>query len=125
MEILLKLLSEKGFLGEAINSTFIASEVSILVAYLVITSIYQVVIQTLSNSNSELKIRISLLTANKSLKKLRLISIGTACSIMISTLASWTKLLIADCASLGGFIFVILYFTLLIVSIINSLFTEP
>jgi hypothetical protein len=114
----------EGFLGETVNITFAAIEVSILVAYLIVTSIFQVIITSLFGSNSDLKSRVLLIGAKKRLRALRLITVITACTVIISTLAVLIKSCIIDCISLIGFILVIICFTTLIVIIINNLLAE-
>lgn len=113
-----------GFLGETVNITFAACEVSILLAYLVVASIYQVVISSHFSSNPDLRVRVLLINAKRKLKSLRLLSIITAFTILISVLAVLTKSFIIDCISLACFILVIVCFTTLILIIINNLLDE-
>lgn len=115
---------DKGFLGETINISFVGFEVSILVAYLIITSIYQVVIHTL-DSFPDLKRQVYLAAVKGKLSKLLLVSIMTTGIVVVTTCASIWNLLWLDYLSLGGFTVVILAFLLLIVTTISGLRKSP
>jgi hypothetical protein len=112
---------QNGFLSEAINITFAAIEVSISVAYLIVASIIQVVVTGLSNDTPSLKNRVSLVNVNQKLKFLRIISIMTSLTILISILAAICNSMIYDFISIFLFILIIIGFTALLVLIINDL----
>ena len=113
-----------GFLGETVNITFAAIEVSILVAYLIVTSIYQVVISNLSNGDPNLKNRVYLISAKQKLKILRFISIASSITVFISIGAVISNSFILDIISLVSFVLVIISFTVLLVVIINNLVNQ-
>ncbi len=116
--------SHVGFLGEAVNITFAAIEVSILIAYLVVVSIYQVAISGIFSSQMDLPQRLTLKNTKRKLKILRAVSIITAAAVLISTIAVLFKVDIVDFASLSLFIVVILIFTGLLIVLINNLLQE-
>ena len=110
-----------GFLGETVNITFAAIEVSILVAYLIVTSIYQVVITSLSNGIPDLKNRVSLINTKQRLRMLRFISVLTSFTVLVSVFAVIIESQICDYISICSFILIIICFTVLLVMLINNL----
>lgn len=113
-----------GFLGETVNITFASIEISILVAYLIVTSIYQVVISNLSIRDPVLLNRVSLINVKQKLRILRFISIISSLTVLISILAILIKSIIIDYISLCSFIIVIICFTILLVGLINNLLNQ-
>lgn len=109
----MEIINCKSFLTEGIKITFIACEISVLISYLVITSIYQIIIQTLNNNNSGLNEKVAIININNKLRQLRSFSVVTGVSILISTWASCYNSYIGDLMSLIGFAIIIIFYTYL------------
>ena len=108
-------------LSESTKLTFIGNEVAIIIAYLIIISMYQIVIQSF-DSNDEISKMIKISFTKKKLDSLKKISFFTSFSILVTSISIFIcGCLYVDYFVFALFIITIIFFTKYLISLITSI----
>jgi len=108
-------------LSEAIKLSFLASEVAIIIAYLIIVSMYQISIQVFSSNEKNIQDKLNLFYVNKKLVMLKYFTMITSLAILLLSISLCVENTYLNIIDIFLFLLIVITFTYYIIQMIDIL----